>query len=89
MGDQVKGRLPIKLKSLIERPYVAHLTVRVLMLNMNLFYSRAKIDDRGSLCSTLEIQVLSFKKSLIFLRSMFLDQVIHFGKNLGYRVKNR
>ena len=39
LGDQVKGRLPKKLKSLIEVPYVAHLKIQVLTLNMNLFYS--------------------------------------------------
>ena len=33
------GRLPKKLKSLIEHPYVAHLKAQVLILNMNLLYS--------------------------------------------------
>ena len=41
MGDQVKGRSPKKLKSLIEIPYVAHLKVQVLSFNTNLIFSRA------------------------------------------------
>ena len=39
LGDQVKGRFPKKLKSLIEVPYVAHLKIQVLSLDMNHFYS--------------------------------------------------
>ena len=39
LGDQVKGRSPKKLKSLIEVPYVAHLKVQILIFNMNLFSS--------------------------------------------------
>ena len=79
LGDQVKGRSPKKLKSLIEVPYVAHLKVQVLSFNKNLilspqrfprpsypflkkngrsgkgsFTEKAKIVDRGSICSTPE-----------------------------------
>ena len=39
LGDQVKGRSPKKLKSLIEVTYVAHLKVQVLSFNMNLIFS--------------------------------------------------
>ena len=39
LGDQVKGRSPKKLKSLIEVPYVAHLQQQVLSMNMNLIFS--------------------------------------------------
>ena len=34
LGDQVKGRLPKMLESLIEVPYVAHVKVHVLSFNM-------------------------------------------------------
>ena len=79
LGDQVKGRSPKELKSLIEVPYVAHLKVQVLSFNMNLifspyrvprpgypyqkknwrsgkgsFHEKAKIVDRGSICSAPE-----------------------------------
>ena len=37
LGDQVKGRFPKKIKSLIEVPYLAHLKVQILSFNMNLF----------------------------------------------------
>ena len=46
LGDQVKGHLPKKLKSLIEVPYVAHLKIQVLSLNMNHFYLRIVFLDR-------------------------------------------
>ena len=36
LGDQVKGRLPKKLKSLIEVTNLAHLKVQVVSFNMNL-----------------------------------------------------
>ena len=36
----------------------------------------------------MKVQILSFIMNLIFLRSVFLDQVIHFGKNLGDLVKD-
>ena len=39
LGNQVKGHSPEKTESLIEVPYVAHLKIQVLSLNMNLFYS--------------------------------------------------
>ena len=39
LGDQVKGRSPKKLKSLIEVPYVARLKVQVLSFNKNLIFS--------------------------------------------------
>ena len=39
LGDQVKGRSPKSLKSLIEVPYVAHLKVQVLSFNKNLILS--------------------------------------------------
>ena len=38
-GDQVKGRSPKKLKSLIVVHYVAHLKIQVLSCNMNLISS--------------------------------------------------
>ena len=43
LGDQLKGRSPKKLKSLIEVPYVAHMKIQVLSLNMNLFYSPQRV----------------------------------------------
>ena len=39
LGDQVKGRLPKNLKSLIEVPYVAHLKEQVLSFNKNVIIS--------------------------------------------------
>ena len=39
LGDQVKGRSPKKLKTLIQVPYVAHLKVEVLSFNKNLIFS--------------------------------------------------
>ena len=42
----MKGRFPKKLKSLIEVPYVAHLIIQVLSLNMNHFYLRSVFLDR-------------------------------------------
>ena len=43
LGDQVKGRTPKNLKSLIEVPYVAHLKIQVLSLNMNQFNSMQRV----------------------------------------------
>ena len=43
MGDQVKGRAPKKLKSLIEVPYVANLKVLVVSLNMILISSPKRV----------------------------------------------
>ena len=37
LGDEVMGRSPKELKSLIEVPYVAHLNVQALSFNVNLF----------------------------------------------------
>ena len=37
----------------------------------------------------LKVQVLSSIRTLSLLHSVFLDQVIHFGKNLGDQVKDR
>ena len=39
LGDQVNGRSPINLKSLIEVPYVVHLKVQVLSFIENLISS--------------------------------------------------
>ena len=39
LGNQVKGHSPIKIKSLIEVPYLTHLKVQVLSFNMNLISS--------------------------------------------------
>ena len=39
LGDQVKGRSPSKLKSLIEVPNVVHVKVHVLSINMILIPS--------------------------------------------------
>ena len=39
LGNQVKGHSPKKIKLLIEVPYVAHLKIQVLSLNMKPFYS--------------------------------------------------
>ena len=61
MGDQVKGRSPKKLKSLIEVPNVVHLKVHVLSFNMILSH----------------------------LRSVLLHRVIHFGENVGNKVRFR
>ena len=41
LGDQVKGRSPIKLKSLIEVPNVVHMKVHVLSFNMILVYRKS------------------------------------------------
>ena len=46
LGDQVKGRSPKELKSLIEVPYVAHLKIQVQILNMNLSLLRSVFLDR-------------------------------------------
>ena len=43
LGDQVKGRSPKKLESLIEVPNVVHVKVHVLSFNMNLIYSPQSI----------------------------------------------
>ena len=37
--------------------------------------------------ANLKVQVVSFNMILIFLRSVFLDLVVHFGENLGEQVK--
>ena len=37
--------------------------------------------------ANLKVQVVSFNIILIFLRSVFLDRVVHFGENLGEQVK--
>ena len=42
-GDQVKGRSPKKLKSLIEVPYVTHLKVQFLRFNKNLIFSLYRV----------------------------------------------
>ena len=39
LGDQVNGRFPKKLKSLIEVLYVAHLKIQVISVNMNHLFS--------------------------------------------------
>ena len=61
LGDQVKGRYPKKLKSLIEVPNAV----------------------------LLKVHVLSFNMILSDLRSVFLHRVIHFGENLGDKVRVR
>ena len=43
MGDQVKGRSPKKLKSLIELPNVVHLKVQVLSFNVILISSPQRV----------------------------------------------
>ena len=43
MGDQVKGRSPKKLKSLIEVPNVVHVKVHVLGLNIILISSQGRV----------------------------------------------
>ena len=69
MGDQVKGRFPKKLKSLIEVPYVAGLKIQVLSLNMNLFHSpwrvprpsypfRKKIGRSGKMLFTEKAKII-------------------------------
>ena len=35
------------------------------------------------------VQAVSLNLNLVFLRRVFLDQVIHFGKHLGDQVKGR
>ena len=47
LGDQVKGRSPKKLKSLIEVPYVAQLIVQDLIFNMNISLLCSVFLDRG------------------------------------------
>ena len=42
LGDQVKGRSPQKLKSLIEVPNVVHVKVHVLSFNMILISSQKR-----------------------------------------------
>ena len=79
LEDQVKGRFPKKLKSLIEVPYVFQVKMQILSFNMILisspqrvprpsypfpgkfgrsgegsFTERAKIVDRGCICSAPE-----------------------------------
>ena len=49
LGDQVKGRSPKMLESLIiEVPNVVHVKVHVLSVNMNLISSPQRIPRRGS-----------------------------------------
>ena len=43
LGDQVKGRSPKKLKSLIEVPNVVHMKVHVLSFNMILISSPLRV----------------------------------------------
>ena len=43
LGDQVKGRSPKKLKSLIEVPIVVHVKVHVLSFNMILLSSPLRV----------------------------------------------
>ena len=43
LGDQVKGRSPKKLESLIEVPNVVHLIVHVLILNVILISSQQRV----------------------------------------------
>ena len=43
MEDQVKGRSPIKLESLIEVPNVVHMKVHVLSFNMILISSQLRV----------------------------------------------
>ena len=43
MGDQVKGRSPKKLKSLIEVPNVVHEKVNVLSFNIILISSQKRV----------------------------------------------
>ena len=43
MGDQVKGRSPKKLKSIIEVPNVVHMKVHVLSFNMILISSPYRV----------------------------------------------
>ena len=63
LGDQVKGRSPKKLKTLISL--------------------------RVSLCSAAEMTGFKLQYDSSHLRSVFVDQVIHFGENLGDPVKGR
>ena len=46
LGEQVNGRSPKKLKSLIEIPSVVHLKVQVLSFNMNLCLFRSAFLDQ-------------------------------------------
>ena len=64
LGDQVKNRSPKELKLLIEVPYVAHLKVKVLIFNMNLFFSPQYV-PRPSYLANLKVQVVSFNMILI------------------------
>ena len=43
LGDQVKGRSPKKLKSLIEVPSVVHVKVHILSFNMFLISTRSRV----------------------------------------------
>ena len=105
LGDQVKGRSPKKLKSLIEVPYVSHLKVQVLSFNMNNVFSPQDVHRlsypfekknwdiyqvKGPLTfkqkSLIEVPyVLKWKNMFLsYLRSVFLDWVVHFVKNFIY-----
>ena len=42
-GNQVKCRSPKRLKSLKEVPYIAHLEIQVVSLNMNLIFSPLRV----------------------------------------------
>ena len=48
LGNQVKGRFPKELKSLIEVPYVVHLKIQVLSLSINHFYSPKRVPRPSS-----------------------------------------
>ena len=72
MGDQVKGRSPEKVKSLIEVPYVALLKVKFPSFNMNLFSSQQRDPSpsspfRGNLGD--HVKGRSHKKAKIFDRA--------------------
>ena len=72
LGVQEKGRSPKKLESLVDVPYVAHLKVHILSYNMILISSPYRVP-----------RLSCVNMNLIFLRSVFIDQVNDFGKNFG------
>ena len=55
-----------------------------------LFTEKAKIVDRGYQSCSLESTGCKLQyEPYFFLRSLFLEQFIHFGKNWGDQVKDR
>ena len=81
LGDQVKGRSPKKLKSLIGVPNVVHVKVHVLSFNMILILSISG----ESTCFWLQYDPYLISVACSYTELFF----IYFGENLGDKVSVR